>query len=152
MPVSFAQQRFWVLDQIEGEAGAYTIPLALRLAGDLDVEAFQQALDLIVQRHEALRTVFALEGDDLMQIVLPAMQFPLATEDLRVLDAASRDEAVYLAAQANANAPFDLAAGPLVRARLLRLGEREHVLLSAMHHILSAACSIALVFDTFSPP
>src|SRR5260221_14081061 len=96
MPVSFAQERFWVLDQIEGEGGAYTIPFALRLAGALDVEAFQQALDLIVQRHEALRTVFALEGDDLMQIVLPAMRFPLAFEDLRVLDATSRDVTVYL--------------------------------------------------------
>ncbi len=147
MPVSFAQQRFWVLDQIEGEAGAYTIPFALRLAGDLDVEAFQQALDLIVQRHEALRTVFALEGDDLMQIVLPAMRFPLAIEDLRVLDATSRDETVYLGAQANANAPFDLAAGPLVRARLLRLGEREHVLLFAMHHIVSDGWSVGVLFD-----
>ena len=147
LPPSFAQQRFWVLDQIEGDAGAYTIPLALRLTGALDTVALERALALVVARHESLRTVFALEGDALVQVVLPHVAVPLVVEDSSASDTASRDVAVHAAATTNANASFDLAVGPLVRGRLLRVREDEHVLLLAFHHIAFDGWSTGVLFD-----
>jgi amino acid adenylation domain-containing protein len=146
LPASFAQRRFWVLDQLDGEA-AYTLPAGVRLRGTLDVEALRGALNAIVARHEALRTVFALEGDEPVQVVLPSVSVPLPVEDLRGTPAEMREDLVRARADANANAPFSLAVGPLLRASLLRLADDDHVLLLSLHHIVADGWSIGVLFQ-----
>ena len=146
LPTSFAQQRFWVLDQIEADAAAYTMPMALRLNGALDADALERALNAIVARHEALRTVFVLEGDEAVQVVLPSLDIAIARDDLRHLDATTREQEIAARAAANANASFDLAAGPLLRASLLRAGDAEHVLLLAVHHVVADGWSMGVLF------
>src|SRR5688500_3499350 len=74
MPTSFAQERFFLLEQIEPDAAIYTIPVALRLRGALDARALEGALNAVIARHEALRTVFEVEGDDPVQVVLPSLR------------------------------------------------------------------------------
>jgi len=148
LPVSFAQQRFYVLDQLEtgSAAAAYTLPVAVRLRGALDVRALERALGTIVARHEALRTVFVLDGGEPVQVVLPAVHVPLPVEDLSTLGTEEREAAVAARAAANANASFDLAAGPLVRASLLELAADEHVLLLALHHIVGDGWSMGVLY------
>ena len=146
-PTSFPQQRFWVLDQIDPGGAAYTMPTALRLQGALDVRALETALNAIVARHEALRTVFALEGDEPVQIVLPELRIALPVDDLRALAPDARAAAVDARAGENANAPFDLATGPLIRCTLLRTGDGEHIFLLALHHIVADGWSMGVLFD-----
>lgn len=146
LPVSFAQRRFWLLDQIDG-AGAYTIPLALRLAGALDTVALQRAFQLIVDRHEALRTLFAMDGDEPVQVVLPRLQVDLSIEDVASLPAAARDALVRERATTNANAAFDLSVGPLLRVSLLRIAPDDHVLLLALHHVVADGWSLGVLFE-----
>ncbi|MGH7593919.1 MAG: condensation domain-containing protein, partial [Gemmatimonadales bacterium] len=145
-PTSSAQQRFWVLDQLDPSAAAYTIPLAFKVVGELDPGALQSALNVIVARHESLRTVFALEGEEPVQVVLPELAVEIPLIDLTVRDAAERREAVEVAAARAANQPFDLAHGPLVRASLLRTGVDEHVLLLAFHHTVVDGWSLAILY------
>ncbi|MET3498387.1 condensation domain-containing protein, partial [Variovorax boronicumulans] len=137
VPLSFAQQRLWFLAQLDPRAAAaYVIPGGVRLRGALHVAALQAALDCIVARHEALRTSFALIEDEPMQIIAePDAGLALTQVDL---SGHAAPEAVLksLAAE-EAGAPFDLSRGPLIRARLLKLAEQEHVLLVTMHHIVS---------------
>ncbi|MBV9773170.1 MAG: amino acid adenylation domain-containing protein, partial [Gemmatimonadetes bacterium] len=134
-PLSFAQQRLWVVDRLEPDSAAYTLPYALRLRGELDVAALQASLDALVERHETLRTTFPEQGGAPVQVVHPPAPVPLAVLDLRdASDAAA--EAVRLAEE-EALRPFDLAHGPLLRCTLLRLGETDHVLCFTLHHIVS---------------
>jgi amino acid adenylation domain-containing protein len=148
LPVSFAQQRFYMLDQLEElGAAAYTIPIALRLRGVLDAGLLVRAINAIVARHESLRTLFVLEGDEPVQVVLPTLHIPLSCEDLRALDDETRASTMRARATENANATFELAAGPLLRASLVQLGEDEHVLLLALHHIIADGWSVGLMFD-----
>ncbi len=126
-PVSFAQERMWFFDQMEPGSAVYNIPQALRLRGALDVAALERALTEIVRRHEILRTTFRSDASGPVQVVHPARPIALPVE-------AVQDEA---ALEEEARRPFDLAAGPLFRARLLRLRGDEHVLLVSTHHIVS---------------
>ncbi len=116
LPLSFAQQRLWFLSQLDGVKDTYHVPLAIRLRGALDVDAWRRALDRVYARHEALRTVFAAPGGQPRARLLPAEPgLPLLEHDLRALPDAPR-AAARLAAE-EARAPFDLSRGPLVRAR-----------------------------------
>ncbi|WP_216847007.1 condensation domain-containing protein, partial [Granulicella sp. L60] len=139
-PLSFAQQRLWFLAQMEGTSETYHISLGLRLSGDLDRIALRQALDQILQRHEALRTVFRFAQDDPIQLVLQDTAFSLTEHDLCGCRD-SEEELARLAAE-EASEPFDLQAGPLLRGRLIRLSDEEHVLLITMHHIVSDGWSM----------
>ena len=130
LPVSFAQRRFYVLDQLD-EGAAYTIPVAVRLRGALDVDALERGLLAIVERHEALRTVFVMDGAEPVQVVLPEARLPFTFVDLRSTPVGAREAELEARAQANANASFDLAQGPLLRGTLLRVDDEEHVLLLA---------------------
>ncbi|SDI21682.1 amino acid adenylation domain-containing protein [Pseudomonas sp. BS3767] len=138
LPLSWAQQRLWFLDQLDRAAGAaYHIPAGLRLRGRLDRDALQATLDRIVARHETLRTHFALHEGQAIQVIAPATQgFALASHDLRPLDSAAQHEAVERLAREEALAPFDLSSGPLIRGRLVQLSETEHILLVTQHHIV----------------
>ncbi|HSG40674.1 MAG TPA: condensation domain-containing protein, partial [Thermoanaerobaculia bacterium] len=137
LPLSFAQERMWVLNRLEPESPLYNIPGGLRLRGRLDVEALRAALREIVRRHEALRTTFAVKGGRPVQVVAAALDLPVPVEELDEAD-------LHRRSVQEARQPFDLAAGPLVRARLLRLGEEEHVLLVTFHHIVADGWSIGV--------
>ncbi|HEY0602499.1 MAG TPA: amino acid adenylation domain-containing protein [Herpetosiphonaceae bacterium] len=144
-PVSFTQQRLWFLDQLVPDSPAYTICFAIRLEGQLDQAALLRSLNEIVRRHEALRTTFtqATDGQPL-QVIAPALVLDVPIEDLTGLLDESREEAIERVIDAEARQPFDLVAGPLIRARLLRLSDQEHVFLLALHHIISDAWSVTI--------
>ncbi|QOK93783.1 non-ribosomal peptide synthase/polyketide synthase (plasmid) [Ralstonia pseudosolanacearum] len=136
LPLSFAQQRLWFLAQMEGGSEAYHIPVGLRLKGELDEGALRRSLDRIVARHEALRTRFEVQEGQAVQRVASA-DVGLALESVDLSTEEAPEHQLSLQAEAEARAPFDLEQGPLIRGRLVKLGEREHVLLITMHHIVS---------------
>jgi amino acid adenylation domain-containing protein len=143
--LSFAQQRLWFVDQMEGAGAAYHVPGAVRLRGRLDGEALRRALEEIVRRHEALRTVFRVRDAEPLQVVLPPGPLDLPLHDLSALAADEREAALRARVREEARRPFDLAAGPLFRATLVRLGAEEHVLLVGMHHIVSDGWSLGVL-------
>ncbi|HEU0054821.1 MAG TPA: amino acid adenylation domain-containing protein, partial [Longimicrobium sp.] len=150
LPLSFTQERLWFLDRLEPGSAVYNIPMARRLGGALDEAALERALGEIVRRHEALRTVFAEVGGSPVQVIAPFGGFALPVEDLSGLSDADREAAVRRRAREEAARPFDLAAGPLFRAALLRLGAEDHVLLLSMHHIVSDGWSMGVLFRELS--
>ncbi|HST57474.1 MAG TPA: amino acid adenylation domain-containing protein, partial [Longimicrobium sp.] len=146
LPLSFAQERLWFLDQLDPGSTAYTLSWALRLRGSLDAAALERALGEIVRRHESLRTTFAVAGSTPVQMVAPFAGFALAVDDLSALDAAAREAEVRRRATREAARAFDLAAGPLFVAGLLRLAADEHVLLLSMHHIITDGWSMGVLY------
>jgi amino acid adenylation domain-containing protein/thioester reductase-like protein len=156
-PLSFSQQRLWFLHQLEPDSPSYNLPGGLRLDGALDVPALRRTLSEIARRHEPLRTSFTVAGGQPAQIVHPPSGMPLPVLDLGSLPSGrAREEAARLA-EAEARAPFDLTAGPLLRARLVRLAESSHLALFTMHHIISDGWSrgvfvreIAALYDAFT--
>jgi len=147
LPLSFAQQRLWFLDQLDPAAGAaYHMSAALQLRGVLQREALQAALDRIVARHESLRTTFVnIDGEPTQLIGSASTGFKLIQQDLRHLDRDRQAANVAELSAIEACALFDLATGPLIRGRLLRLAEDEHVLLVTQHHIISDGWSIGVL-------
>jgi amino acid adenylation domain-containing protein len=143
--LSFAQQRLWFVDQMEGAGAAYHVPDAVRLRGRLDVDALRGALEEIVRRHEALRTVFRTRHGEPVQVILPASEVPLPLHDISSLPEPEREYALRALVHEEARRPFDLAAGPLFRAALVRLDARDHALLLAMHHIVSDGWSVGVL-------
>ena len=156
-PLSFAQQRLWFLDQLDPGSALYNLPANLHLAGPLDAAALERALTEIVRRHEAVRTVFRLFGETPRQVVMPPAPVALPLTDLAGLEADARREALRTLAHEESTRPFDLAAGPLFRVRLVRLAAEEHALLVGMHHIVSDGWSVGVLireigalYDAFS--
>jgi amino acid adenylation domain-containing protein len=147
LPLSWAQQRLWFLDQFDHAAGAaYHMAVALRLDGALDHAALQATLDRIVARHESLRTAFPGSAGAPVQHIAPAgCGFALRNEDLRALDQEQQQQAVAALGAASASAPFDLASGPLIRGSLLRLADQAHILLLTQHHIITDGWSIGIL-------
>ncbi|WP_095988189.1 non-ribosomal peptide synthase/polyketide synthase [Cystobacter fuscus] len=145
LPLSFAQQRLWFLEQLEPGGSVYTLAGAVRLEGTLEVEALERALGALVERHEALRTVFQSEGGEPHQVIRAAGAFTLPRVELGALAEHEREGAVRRLAEEEAQRPFNLAAGPLLRATLLRLSGTRHVLLVAMHHIISDGWSMGVL-------
>ncbi|HEU0054386.1 MAG TPA: condensation domain-containing protein, partial [Longimicrobium sp.] len=145
-PLSFAQERLWFVDQLEGTGALYNIPVARRLRGALDVDALERALGEVVRRHEALRTTFREADGALAQVIAPFAGFALPLEDLSALAATERETEVARRAAEDAARPFDLAAGPVLRARLLRLDRDEHVLLLCLHHVAGDGWSLDVLF------
>jgi amino acid adenylation domain-containing protein len=150
LPLSFAQERLWFIDRLDPGSAVYNIPGAWRLAGALDVDALERALGEIVRRHEALRTAFAEVDGSPVQVIAPFTGFTLPVEDLSGLGEADREAALRQRAGEDARRAFDLAAGPLFRAALLRVGEEDHVLLISMHHVVSDGWSMGVFFRELS--
>jgi amino acid adenylation domain-containing protein len=143
-PLSFAQQRMWLLDQLEPGNPLYTLPTAMRLTGHLDPTALQRSLSQIVRRHEALRTTFATVDSQPVQRIAPALTMRLPLLDLQQLPSARREAAAARLIAAEARYCFDLASGPLLRTSLLRLNRTKHILLVSMHHIIADGWSIGV--------
>jgi amino acid adenylation domain-containing protein len=150
LPLGFSQERLWFLDQMEPGSTSYNVPAVLRLAGALDRAALERALGEVVRRHEALRTVFHQAGGVPVQVIQPFAGFTLPLRDLSALRDDAREEEVRRLSAQDAAEAFDLAAGPLVRAQLLRLDDEEHVLLLCMHHIVSDGWSMGVLFRELS--
>jgi amino acid adenylation domain-containing protein len=158
LPLSFAQQRLWFIDQLEPGKAHYNIPVALRIDGPLNAGVLAQSLGEIVRRHEALRTVFAVQTAETaeavetgspVQVIQPPSPFLLPVVDLSRLPESRREAAALTLAGEEAGRPFDLAHGPLLRGVLLRLasaGEQsDHVAALTMHHIVSDGWSMGIL-------
>ncbi|OHV53272.1 non-ribosomal peptide synthetase [Photorhabdus temperata] len=149
LPLSFSQQRLWFLAQLDGVSDTYHIPVTIRLRGQVDIAAWQQALNALFARHEALRSVFmVVDGQPQVRLLAPDNGLPLSQHDLRgipeaetVLERLSTEE-VYT--------PFDLMSGPLIRAFLIRLRDDEYQFLLTQHHIISDGWSINVLIREFS--
>jgi amino acid adenylation domain-containing protein len=144
LPLSFAQQRLWFLDQLDPGNTAYNIFDALRLSGPLDVAMLERCFNEIIQRHEALRTTFAVVAGEPVQIIAPVLTVSLPVVDLQSLSEVEKKVEFRRLAVEETRWSFDLARGPLVQVTVLRLGEREHMLLSNMHHIVSDGWSMGV--------
>ena len=149
LPLSYAQQRLWFISQLEPDSAAYNCPAAIRLSGELDVSALQRSLEEITRRHEVLRTSFALEDGVPVQEIASGVEVGLRRVDLSGLDEEERRREAAREAEEEARRPFDLSRGPLLRVVLLRLGEREHVLLVTMHHVVSDGWSVGVLIREF---
>ncbi|WP_164003075.1 condensation domain-containing protein, partial [Pyxidicoccus caerfyrddinensis] len=145
LPLSFAQQRLWFLDQLAPGSSAYNMPFALRLSGVLDTEALRQSLEALVHRHESLRTTFRDEPGGSVQVISSPTALRLELVDLRSLPAEPREAEAQRLSEAEALRPFNLSTGPLLRTSLLVLDAREHVLLLTVHHIVSDGWSMGVM-------
>jgi amino acid adenylation domain-containing protein len=145
LPLSFAQQRLWFLDQLEPGSAAYNLSGRLHLEGRFDTAALEASLNEIARRHEALRTIFSTRDREPVQIVLPELRLPLPLIDLSPFPLSERETSIRELCEEETHRPFDLSTGPLVRARLLRLSKEEAVLLLSMHHIVSDGWSIGVL-------
>ncbi|WP_425272953.1 amino acid adenylation domain-containing protein, partial [Pseudomonas reidholzensis] len=141
--LSYAQQRLWILSQLGEVGSAYSLSSVLRFKGHLDIAALQGSFEAVIARHETLRTTFRLEGEQAVQVIHPQISFELPVEAFEQTDDASLRARV----QAEAQRPFDLELGPLLRARLLRLAADEHVLVLTLHHIVTDGWSMPVMIN-----
>ena len=148
---SYAQQRLWLLDKIEGGSSHYNMPGALRLTGDLNITALTRALNTVIGRHESLRTTFIDGGDGQpLQVIRPAALFEVAVTDLSLLPGAERDADLAELVATEASKSFDLSADLMLRAQLIKVEAQAHILLVTMHHIASDGWSMAILINEFS--
>ncbi|HEX2091228.1 MAG TPA: condensation domain-containing protein, partial [Longimicrobiaceae bacterium] len=150
LPLSFAQQRLWFVEQLDPGNPTYNMPFPLRLRGALDTGALERALSEIVRRHEVLRTVFGEVDGEAVQIILPLRGLPLPEIDLRGLAGPAREAEMQRLADRDAMRPFDLRRGPLLRATLLRIGEEDRGVLLNVHHIVADGWSTGLLVGELS--
>ncbi|HEX4367543.1 MAG TPA: condensation domain-containing protein, partial [Rhodopila sp.] len=145
-PVSAGQQRLWVLDRLAPGSAVYNMTGAFRITGPLDTDRLRQALAVLMQRHESLRTEITVQDGKPRQHILPAGPPPFSVEDLT-----DQTEAHALAIAADEGLrPFDLSAGPLWRARLLRLAPEDNILICNLHHAISDGWSLGVLVQELS--
>jgi amino acid adenylation domain-containing protein/FkbH-like protein len=147
LPLSSVQERLWFLDQVSPGSHAYNVPVGLRLKGVLDAFALKRALDEIVRRHEALRTTFANDNGELIQVIGPPTSSEIEVTNLESIAPSERDQSAQAWLNAEAQKPFDLARGPLIRVKLARLDAADHVLSVVMHHAISDGWSLTIFFQ-----
>ncbi|WP_029630618.1 condensation domain-containing protein, partial [[Scytonema hofmanni] UTEX B 1581] len=145
LPLSFAQQRLWFLAQLEPDSPFYNIPAAVRLQGQLNVEALQQSFNEIISRHEALRTNFQTREGQAVAVISKEKPLTLSIFDISELPTNQQEAEIKQQAAQEAQQPFDISSDHLLRVKLLRLGEQEHIILLTMHHIVSDGWSIGVL-------
>ncbi len=150
VPASFAQRALWFLDRLAPGEPTFHVTAAVTVRGPLDVEALRRAFAEIVRRHESLRTTFALDDGRPVQVLGDPGEFPLPTIDLADVPAADREAETARVASRELHRPFDLEAGPLVRAALVRLSGEEHAVLLTMHHIITDGWSMGVAAGELS--
>ena len=146
-PVSYAQERLWLLDRLAPGSPAYNIARVIRMRGTLSTPALRDAFDGVVARHESLRTTFAEIDGRPMQVVAGSRPFQLPIVDLSGSTEAGREAEAQRVIREEAQRPFDLTRGSLMRAALLRMRHDDHILLLLMHHIVTDAWSMSVLFD-----
>src|SRR5689334_9067529 len=144
-PLSYAQERLWFLDQLSPGSATYNVPSPLRIPGPLNVAVLERCLNELVQRHESLRTTFDSVDGRAVQLIAPERVQPLPRVDLRDLPASQREAEAQRLAGEEAQRPFDLKHGPLMRTRLLVLADDDHLLLLTLHHIIADGWSMGLL-------
>ena len=144
VPLSFAQQRLWFLDQLDPGNPQYNTPVGAAINGPLNIPLLERTIGEIVKRHEALRTILPVVNGQPVQQILPAIDIKLPMIDLTHLPASERHQHAIKLRDEEASVPFDLATGPLVRVVLLRLGEEEHWLLLLTHHVVFDSWSVGI--------
>ncbi len=149
-PLSFGQQRLWFLQQLQPNSSAYHLAATVRLTGKLDISVLYHSLQVLVQRHESLRTIFPLVHGHPFQVIVPDMTIELPLRDLRQLPAAERVAIAQQDAFAEARLPFDLAQGPLLRTLLLLLDDQTALLVVTLHHIIADGWSIGVFMRELS--
>ncbi|WP_338282406.1 condensation domain-containing protein, partial [Corallococcus caeni] len=145
LPLSFAQQRLWFLNELEPGNPFYNVPVAVRMRGRLDIAALHASLNEVVRRHEALRTRFVMCDGTPFQQIVPHLTLTLAQEDLSALPGGERETQALARMQEEARTPFNLAEGPPIRFRLLRLEAAEHLMLLTLHHIVADGWSMGVL-------
>jgi acyl-CoA synthetase (AMP-forming)/AMP-acid ligase II len=145
LPASPAQQRLWTLQQAVPDLPFFNILYALRVTSPLDAALLERSLNEIVRRHEILRTTIGVAGGRQIQVIAPQLAVPLAVDDLRKLPPAKCEAAAHRLVQAELTHSLDLACGPLIRARIVRLAEDEHLLLIAMHQMIADGGSLGVI-------
>ncbi len=148
IPLSWAQERLWFVNQLEGESGAYTIDLTMRLRGNLNIKALEKAFQAIIQRHEPLRTQFKLKDNKPIQAIDSNVTFTLPVVNLQNLSHSEQQVKNLLLAAASE--PFDLESGSILRVKLWQVKTEEYVLLLAIHHIAADGWSIGVLVDELS--
>ncbi|NJO96806.1 MAG: non-ribosomal peptide synthetase, partial [Pleurocapsa sp. CRU_1_2] len=150
LPLSFAQQRIWFLQQLEIDNPFYNEQIAIHLTGLLDVVSLEKSLNEMIQRHEALRTTFKMVEGQPVQIIASNLTLTLPTVNLCQLPEAQRQLEIQRAATEQSQRPFDLVNGPLLRWTLLQIGRQEYVLLFDMHHIITDGWSLGIIIRELS--
>ncbi|NCS11031.1 MAG: amino acid adenylation domain-containing protein [Microcystis aeruginosa G13-09] len=144
LPLSYAQQRLWFLDQLEPNSSFYNVPLALHLAGDLQADILEKSLQKIIQRHESLRTNFATVEGNPVQVIKPESNWQLTLVNGKDSPKYREDQEIKKWLEIHSHQPFDLANDYLIRATLLKLSDTEHFLLICLHHIVSDGWSMGV--------
>ncbi|NCQ83109.1 MAG: amino acid adenylation domain-containing protein [Microcystis aeruginosa W13-18] len=144
LPLSYAQQRLWFLDQLEPNSSFYNVPLALHLAGDLQADILEKSLQKIIQRHEALRTNFTTIEGNPVQVIKPESNWQLTLVNGKDSPKYREDQEIKKWLEIHSHQPFDLANDYLIRATLLKLSDTEHFLLICLHHIVSDGWSMGV--------
>jgi len=150
LPASLNQQSLWLVDQMEQESAAYNLSTLLRLHTHLEMEALQQSIQALVERHETLRTNFMLHDEQLMQVIAPTMKVAMTVVDLQEQLEEQRDTEMKCLISHEIQQRFDLARGPLLRATVFHLGAEEHVLLLVLHHVVSDGWSEGILCQDLS--
>ncbi len=150
LPQSYAQQRLWFMDQLEGPSGAYNIPVAIKLRGTLDRQALQASVDELLQRHESLRTGFGIQNELPQQYIVEVINSAIRYHDLTQLDNAQQSITAQQIIDEEADRPFDLSKPPMLRVALQKLADDEHILQFTLHHIAADAWSLGILIDEFT--
>jgi acyl carrier protein len=150
LPLSYAQNRLWFIDQLQPKTYLYNVPMARRLQGPLDVDALRGALETIGSRHEVLRTTFAEQDDEPYQVIADRINLSFLRVDLSEWPESARETEAERLRDEEARTPFDLAQGPLFRAQLLRLADDDYIFLLTLHHIVSDGWSSGVLWREFS--
>ncbi|MBB2885147.1 MULTISPECIES: non-ribosomal peptide synthase/polyketide synthase [Pseudomonas] len=147
-PLSLVQRRLWIAEQLSGGTAAYGMSMALRLRGELSVERLISSFAEVVRRHEVLRTAYTQDDEgDPIAVIAEQVELDFPVIDLSGLSRSAQEEWVAQAALENARTPIDMEHAPLLRGRILHLGPTEHVMLYAMHHIISDGWSMGLLVN-----
>ena len=150
MPVSLSQQRLWLVDRLHGPSASYNMAASLSLDGQLDLAALRATFNALLARHEVLRSAYHdIDGEPVMRIA-EQLELEVGLRDLSSMDDAQRQQVAEQESLDNLRLPFDLRQAPLIRARLLKLGEHQHLLLLALHHMVADGWSVGVLVNEFS--
>jgi amino acid adenylation domain-containing protein len=151
LPLSFAQERIWFIQQLDPNSAGYNLPGAVVIGGDLDIDQVEEAFNLIIARHENLRTVFPSHAGQAQQLILPKLDFKLERFDLSHGESKeARDNKARAICERDIATPFDLVHGPLLRGKAIKLSKQEHVLMLNMHHIITDGWSLSVLINELS--